>query len=139
MIAIDTNVLVYAIDRNEPTKQTQAQELLAVLLDAGETVLIWQVLGEYLSCLRRFATTKRFPAKDIETEIHDLLQMFPLAFPSGNQIAISLSLFNRFQLSHWDSMLLSACIVAGVDTLFSEDLSAGTKYDTVTVINPFTV
>ncbi len=44
---------------------------------------------------------------------------------------------SRLSLSHWDSMLLAACIEAGVDTLYSEDLDAGTTYNTVTVINPF--
>ena len=39
-------------------------------------------------------------------------------------------------VSHWDSMLL-ACVAAGVDTLYSEDLDAGMTYETVTVVNPF--
>jgi len=34
-------------------------------------------------------------------------------------------------------MLVAACIDAGVDTLYSEDLGHGTEYDSVTVINPF--
>ena len=34
-------------------------------------------------------------------------------------------------------MLLAACIEAGVDTRYSEDLGAGTTYDTVFLVNPF--
>ena len=34
-------------------------------------------------------------------------------------------------------MLLAACVEAGIDTLYSEDLASGTTYDTVKVINPF--
>jgi predicted nucleic acid-binding protein len=64
MIAIDTNVLVYCVDFNEPTKQLQARKLLDGLVSAGDTVLLWQVVGEYLSCLRRFASANKFPAKD---------------------------------------------------------------------------
>ena len=30
-----------------------------------------------------------------------------------------------------------ACLAAGVDTLYSEDLDPGTTYETVTVVNPF--
>ncbi len=40
-------------------------------------------------------------------------------------------------LSHWDRMLIAACIDAGVRTLYSEDLGDGVAYDSVTVINPF--
>ncbi len=49
----------------------------------------------------------------------------------------SLDLSSRYSLSHWDSMLLAACLEAEVDTLYSEDFSAGAAYDTVTVVNPF--
>jgi predicted nucleic acid-binding protein len=46
-------------------------------------------------------------------------------------------LTRRYSLSHWDSLLLGACIAAGVDTLYSEDMSHNGVYDSVTVINPF--
>ena len=57
MNAIDTNVLLYSVDRNEPAKQLKAQQLLQQLhsvadTSAGETsaaeptILLWQVLGE---------------------------------------------------------------------------------------------
>ena len=34
-------------------------------------------------------------------------------------------------------MLLAACKEAGVDTLYSEDMAAGTNYDGLTIVNPF--
>ena len=40
-------------------------------------------------------------------------------------------------LSHWDSLLLAACLEAGVETLYSEDLQDGANYDSVRVVNPF--
>jgi predicted nucleic acid-binding protein len=63
--------------------------------------------------------------------------MFSLTLPTQNVIALSLDLSPRYSLSHWDSMLLAACIEAGVDMLYSEDLDAGMTYDSVTVVNPF--
>jgi len=36
-------------------------------------------------------------------------------------------------------MLIAACIEAGVDTLYTEDLTAGTSYDGLAVVNPFSV
>ena len=137
MNAIDTNVLVYAIDLNEPAKQAQARALLRRLGPSSTAVLLWQVAGEYLSCLRRFSATGRFPAADVEADILDLLSIFPLALPTDNVIPRSLSLVSRYSLSHWDSMLIAACLEAGVDTLYTEDLDAGMTYDRVTVVNPF--
>ena len=137
MNAIDTNVLVYAVDFGEPEKQEQASDLLTRLVAEADTVLLWQVAAEYLSCLRRFAATGRFPATDIAPEIEEWLRVFPLVSPSRNAIANVLSLYARYSLSHWDSMLLAACIDAGVDTLYSEDLDAGMTYGSLTVVNPF--
>jgi predicted nucleic acid-binding protein len=137
MDAIDTNVLVYAIDSHEPAKQAKARDLLIRLSSASTTVLPWQVACEYMSCLRRFAATGRFPAADIEADILDLLNVFPLVLPTESMIPRSLSLMSRYSLSHWDSLLLAGCLEAGVDTLYSEDLDAGMTYDTVSVINPF--
>jgi len=42
MIAVDTNVVLYSVDRNEPAKQVVAQQLLSQLRSAPEpTVLLW--------------------------------------------------------------------------------------------------
>ena len=137
MNAIDTNVLVYAIDSHEPPKQAKARDLLNRLSSASTTVLPWQVACEYMSCLRRFAVAGRFPEADIEADIRDLLSIFPLVLPTENVIARSLLLMSRYSLSHWDSLLLAACLEAGIDTLYTEDLDAGMTYDTVTIVNPF--
>jgi hypothetical protein len=44
---------VYAFDFSEPVKQPKAQKLLDDLLAASSAVLPWQVVGEFLQCLRR--------------------------------------------------------------------------------------
>lgn len=67
-----------------------------------------------------------------------MLNVFPLASPTGSVVDHSIRLHASYSLSHWDSLLLGGCIDAGVDTLYSEDLSDGAVYDTVRVINPFT-
>ncbi len=55
MIAVDSNVLLYSVDRNEPRKQFIAQQLLQQLhVGMPTTVLLWQVLGEVTQQLRRW-------------------------------------------------------------------------------------
>ncbi len=138
MNAVDTNVFVYFFDREEPTKQTQATELLDGLVQRPtRTVLLWQVAAELLSCLRRWETTGKRSSADVDSDIHDVLGIFPLAFPSKDVILRALDLHSRYSLSHWDSMVVAACIEAGVDTLYSEDLDEGTSYDSLEIVNPF--
>lgn len=50
---------------------------------------------------------------------------------------MSFELQKHHSLSHWDSLLIAARVSAGIDTLYSEDMSHGATYDSVTVINPF--
>jgi predicted nucleic acid-binding protein len=55
MNAVDTNVYVYVLDADEPEKQVKALELFDRLsAKERETVLLWQVVGEFLNQLRRW-------------------------------------------------------------------------------------
>jgi predicted nucleic acid-binding protein len=138
MNAIDTNILVYAHDADEPTKQAKATSLLNQLVQHPlETVLLWQVSGELLSCLRKWESAGRISAKDVEANFRDVLAMFPLRIPTVVVFDVSFRLRSRFSLSHWDSLLVAACKVHGVTTLYTEDLDEGASYDGVTVVNPF--
>ncbi len=138
MNAFDTNILLYAIDDIEPPKQVIAVNLLAQL-QADETppILLWQVLCEYLGGLRRRENEGRLTPAEVQFALESVLATYPLAVPTDSVIVISNRLFDRYSLSHWDSLLLAACINAGVTTLYSEDMAHGMTYGTVTVINPF--
>jgi predicted nucleic acid-binding protein len=138
MNAVDTNVLVYSLDENEPVKQVKARNLLAGLAQAQTaTILPWQVAGELLNWLRKWQSAGRVSSADVEAHFRDFLTMFPLVLPNAHVFQRYFDLHARFCLSHWDSMLLAACQEAGVDTLYSEDMAAGTNYDDLTIVNPF--
>ena len=67
MNAIDTNVFVYAFDADESVKQAKAHELLDRLVQQPlESVLLWQVAGELLSCLRKWESARRIKSADVE-------------------------------------------------------------------------
>ena len=138
MNAADTNVYVYALDADEPVKQVKALELFdRLVLQSADTVLIWQVAGEFLSQLRRWESAGRLTPEEVQATFRRFSAMFPLRAPSAGIFQISFDLRSRFSLSHWDSMLLAACKEAGVTTLYSEDMDSGTDYDGLAIINPF--
>ena len=138
MNAIDTNVLVYFVDRDEPVKRNEAVGLLDRLVNGEvETVLLWQVAAEFLSCLRRWEHQGRISRQEVVENLARVRSMVRCVRPTERILEKSLDLSSRYSLSHWDSMLLAACIDANVTTLYSEDLGDGTIYDSVTVINPF--
>ena len=138
MIAVDTNVLIYAVDVTEPIKSKLAEQLLHDLSARGESIVVpWQVAAEFLACLRRWISAGRISWTDADAYLSRFIGPLPLVFPSATVLQSSLSLSQRHSLSHWDSLLLAACIEAGVTQLYSEDLSSGTTYDGVLVTNPF--
>jgi predicted nucleic acid-binding protein len=138
MNAIDTNVLVYAVDGSEPAKQSQAVGLLETLSgEATRLVIPWQVAVEFVACLRRWEVAGRITRDDTLAYKAHLLDSPPIVMPSAAKLDLSLDLSGRYSLSYWDSLLLAACVEAGITTLYSEDLDSGMTYDSVTVINPF--
>src|SRR5262249_51383689 len=128
----------YALDADEPTKQAKAIELLDKLVqNPGDCLTVWQVAGEFLDQLRKWQSQGKLTSVAVETSFQRFLGMFSLRLPSVALFQVSFDLRSRFSLSHWDSMLLAACKDAGVTTLFSEDMDAGTSYDGLTIVNPF--
>ncbi len=67
MNAVDTNVLVYAFDADEPVKRDKARDLIAMLVQAGNSVLLWQVAGEFVAAMRKWESKGRVSADDVKS------------------------------------------------------------------------
>ncbi|MBI1904257.1 MAG: PIN domain-containing protein [Planctomycetia bacterium] len=138
MNAVDTNVLIYRLDRGEPDKQALARRLLRQLTsDATPTVLLWQVAGELVRQLRKWQDEGRLTRNSVLRFVAAFRKHFPLMMPTAAVLDRALELTGRHSLSHWDSMVLAACLEANVDTLYTEDMGAPTVYDGLRLINPF--
>ncbi len=64
-------------------------------------------------------------------------RFFRLVQPPGSVLDRALEVYDKHRLSHWDSMLIAACIEADVDTLYTEDMGAPRQIETVQLVNPF--
>ena len=138
MNAIDTNVLLYYIDRDELVKQAQATTLLAALATSAiPTVLLSQVAVEFGAGLTRWMQSNKLTLAQRRNYFQDVSALFPFVLPQSNLVPKAFELAARHTLSYWDSLLLAACVETGIDTLYSEDLSAGVIYDGIKVVNPF--
>ncbi|PSB12146.1 nucleic-acid-binding protein, contains PIN domain protein [filamentous cyanobacterium CCP1] len=133
MNAVDTNILIYVNDPRNPFKQSIAASLVTA---STEGVLLWQVACEYLAASRKLETMGYDRAQAYQY-IRDLQQVWYTALPTWQVIDRAESLMNRFSLSHWDSMIVAACLEASVQTLYTEDFGYST-IDELAIINPFT-
>jgi predicted nucleic acid-binding protein len=77
MIALDTNVLIYACDRSSPERQKRAAELIE---QAADGVLLWQVACEFVAASRKLAG-QGFTASDAWSRLADFQALFPLIHP----------------------------------------------------------
>jgi predicted nucleic acid-binding protein len=137
MNAVDTNILLYSVDRRDPIKQVKAQaKLQALAIGIVPTVLPWQVIGELIQQLRRWRDLSLLTPVEFKKHLSSFRTTFPLILPDPSVVDHALDLADRFTLSHWDSMLLGACRAANVTTLFTEDMGAPRTIDTVQLINP---
>jgi predicted nucleic acid-binding protein len=132
MNAVDTNILIYVNDQRDRTKQAIATSLVSSLVDG---VLIWQVACEYLAASRKLESLGYDRAQAYQY-IRDLQQVWYTALLTWAVIDRAENLMSRFSLSHWDSMVVAACIEVNVQTLYTEDFGY-TTIDGLNIVNPF--
>ena len=137
MIAVDTNILVYSVDVTESAKLAVADSVIKSLGAQGTGILLWQVACEFLACLHRWENQGRITAIQTEAYYQSVSTFFPIVTPVPAVLTSALNIRRRYSLSYWDSLLIAGCKAAGVDELYSEDLSNGVSYDGVKVTNPF--
>lgn len=132
MNAVDTNILIYVNDPRNPVKQAVAASLIPSI---KEGILLWQVACEYLAASRKLESLGYDRAQAYQY-IRDLQQVWYTALPTWTVIDRAENLMSRFSLSHWDSMIVAACLEANVQTLYTEDFGYS-SIDGLEIVNPF--
>ena len=132
MNAVDTNSLIYVNDPRDSVMQQAAAYLVSNLT---EGILLWQVACEYLAASRKLESLGYDRAQAYQN-IRDLQQVWYTALPTWSMIDRAENLMSRFNLSHWDSMIIAACLEANLHTLYTEDLGYS-SIDGLKIVNPF--
>ena len=128
----DTNIVIYALVPDDVRKQAVAQQILAGVA-APRPVIATQVLAETYHVLTR---RKGWKAVDAMRALRVLAEL-PVVVPAADGVLQGLELAARHKLSGWDALIVQAALQAGCDTLYSEDLQAGRRFDGLEVVNPF--
>ena len=133
MIAIDTNVLLYACDRADSRRQQIAIDLVTSRRDG---VLLWQVACEFVAASRKLSA-QGFTASDAWNRLAEFLAVLPLVLPTAGVLERGRGLHATHAVSFWDALILAACAEAGVEILYSEDVPGLPALGTLRVVNPF--
>ncbi len=132
---MDTNVLVYRFDHDEPAKRDRARQLLDESGGAGRLVLSTQVLQEfYVSVTRKLA--RPLSANDALEAVRHLSE-FPVVQIDPDLITDAIVLSRDHQISFWDALILHAAVRGGCEEVCTEDLQDGWTILGLKVMNPF--
>lgn len=130
---LDTNILVYAVACDESARHKKDRAL--ELINSQVFALSAQVLQEFYVTVTRKLEIPLAPAQALEWI--DQFSTFPCVPLDAYLVKTGVEISTRYQVSYWDGAIIAAAETADAATLYSEDLSHGQKYGTVTVVNPF--
>lgn len=133
-VSLDTNILIYAIDKDDEQKQLTAIKLIEKCALKYDCALTLQSLSEFYSASTR---KNKVTHAQAEAQIKDWQILFPTLLPSTRTVEYALKAVNQHKLSFWDAMLWAVTYENGVSELFSEDFQAGRELKGVLFINPF--
>ena len=133
---LDTNILIYALDEANPTKQQIAAQLVREAIVSGRGIISIQVVQEFLNVAR---SKFKQPMTIEQCRGHILNVLGPLCaqFPSMSTIDSALLLAEETGFHFYDSLILASAIESSCHTLLTEDLQHGRKIGTLTILNPF--
>jgi predicted nucleic acid-binding protein len=132
-VFVDTNVLIYAIDRADEKKHQRARQWSAELWRTRQGRVSYQVLQEFYVTVARKRPAAREEAR---ATVRDLLAWRPVSV-DGDLLDRGWALQDRYQLCFWDALIVAAAQAATCSHLLSEDLQAGQDFGGVVVVNPF--
>lgn len=130
---VDSNILVYAVDRGTPEKHRVASDLMirAAMLDV---VLTAQALGEFVNVIRR-----KHPAhlSHAIEQAGRWAVLFPTIPTSAEHIIAGGRIADHHRLQFWDCVIWQAARSSQAGYFFSEDMQDGLSIDGMTIVNPF--
>lgn len=134
-VFVDANVLVYARDTSEAGKHERARAWLDHVWHARTGRLSYQVLQEFYVTVTQ-KLSPGLPSRVARADVQNLLAWRPLVVHAG-VVEGAWLIEDRYGLSFWDALIVSAAQVSKCERLLTEDLQDGADYGGVIVADPF--
>ncbi len=134
IVFVDTNILIYAHDRDAGRKRELAAQALTELWGNRNGRLSVQVLQEfYVTVTRKLATPF---ARAAAREILQIYASWVQQPTTPDTVLRAGDLGELAQISFWDALILASAEQAGATVLYSEDLNTGQRIAGIRVVNP---
>ena len=132
---VDTNVLIYAYDKEAGERHDRTQTLVYELGAARRGALSVQVLQEfYVNAVKKIAE----PASpEAALSRLKLLSRWAVHSPTAADVIAAAALAQKHVVSFWDAMIVRSASQLGCSVLWTEDLNDGQLIEGVRITNPF--
>lgn len=135
-ILIDTNLLIYLYDQNQPERQSRAMDVLDQLELMGIGRLSVQNLAEFISVSTRKLSPPLSP-KDAMDQVNLFTRVWPV-FDLTPLIVLEAARGVRdYQMSYYDAQVWATARLNQIPIIFSEDFNVGSTLEGVQFVNPF--
>ena len=126
----DTHVVLY-LPSVDTAKADRAEELLAI----GGTISV-QVLNEFVAVASRKLRMSWTEIREVLAQIRAVCVVEPVTIETHDR---ALRIAERYGISIYDALIVSAALLANCKTLHSEDMQDGQVIERqLTIRNPFT-
>ncbi len=132
-VALDTNILVYAVSGGDDARNATARALLRAL-PPSDVCLPAQVAGEFYNVVVR--KLKRSPDAAIAM-LGEWQEAFDIRPATQDDFSGAFRLARDHEFQVWDALIVNVAASDGCDLLLSEDMHEGFRYRGLTIVNPF--
>jgi predicted nucleic acid-binding protein len=129
-ITLDSNILIYAFANNNDFRKSIAIDIIAKC-----NIISIQAVNEtsYI-LLKKF----KLPIDQLEQVIQFMKNQFKISSLSANILDQTISIYNKYHFSFWDSMMIAAALENHCSIIFTEDLSHDQLIENrLRIVNPF--
>ncbi len=134
---VDTNVVVYAYDVDEPLKHDRARRLLKMLSDDRRLAFSAQVFNEFCSAMMKPNRKKPLRPDEIAVILRELETTGEVVPITTSMTFRALDAMPRHGLSFWDALIWAAAANDGIEVIDTEDFQDGRDIEGVRFVNPF--
>lgn len=134
-VFVDTNVLIYPLQEDDPKKAAIATAWIERLAEREALVVSPQIINEFVSvATRRYSFV---PTALVLAKARDYSE-FCRARLDANTVLAAMDVFLAHRTSWWDAVMLASAIDFGCDLVLTEDLQSGRDIEGMLILDPFT-
>jgi predicted nucleic acid-binding protein len=127
---VDTNVVVYLYDSDNPEKGESAQQLIETIVPRNLAVISTQIAGELFYHLNKYL-------KNAKEVVSLYLDNFKVLEVNSLIIKETMRAVSQYHMSYWDAQIWASAKLNQVPFVISEDVPGQNPLETVTYLNPF--